>query len=87
MSQDLRCPVCTARFRGSRLCSRCGADLSSLMTLAAQAWALRESARYSIRSGDYQTAVTCAAQAQTIHATNEGTDLVRLAEWLSAAQV
>ena len=26
-----RCPVCQARFRGGRICSRCGADLEPLM--------------------------------------------------------
>jgi len=28
-----RCPVCQARFRRARVCSRCGADLEPLMRL------------------------------------------------------
>src|SRR5450755_3041116 len=36
-----RCRVCQARFRGARICSRCGADLVRPMLLAAEAWCLR----------------------------------------------
>jgi hypothetical protein len=43
------CPVCLARFRGTRECSRCGADLTMVMKLAARAWRLREAAREAIR--------------------------------------
>ncbi len=39
--------VCGARFRETRLCSRCGADLSTLMYLVTMSHRLRERARAS----------------------------------------
>lgn len=32
-----RCPVCRARFKGEAVCYRCGADLSGLLTIEAEA--------------------------------------------------
>ncbi len=32
-----RCPVCRARFKGEAVCYRCGADLSVLLTIEAEA--------------------------------------------------
>lgn len=49
---DNRCPVCQARFRGSRICSRCGADLEPLMVLTVKAWQLRQAARQALDAGD-----------------------------------
>jgi predicted amidophosphoribosyltransferase len=66
------CPVCRARFRGSSLCSRCGADLTALMLLAAHAYVLRQSGRQSLRQGDYRGALACSQAAQRLHATPEG---------------
>jgi hypothetical protein len=66
------CPVCRARFRGSSLCSRCGADLSALMLLAAHAYVLRQSARQSLRQGDYRAALASSQAAQRLHATSKG---------------
>jgi predicted amidophosphoribosyltransferase len=66
------CPVCRARFRGSSLCSRCGADLTALMLLAAHAYALRQSARQGLRQGDYRAALACSQTAQKLHASPEG---------------
>ena len=66
------CPVCRARFRGSSLCSRCGADLTALMLLAAHAYVLRQSARQSLRQGDCRAALACSQAAQRLHATAEG---------------
>ncbi len=48
----LRCPVCSARFRGSSTCSRCGTDLTALMRLAAMAWAMRQRARQALLAGN-----------------------------------
>jgi hypothetical protein len=67
----LRCPVCQARFRGAAECSRCGADLTALMLLAAHAYVLRQSARESLRSGDACTALASARAAQGLHSTPE----------------
>jgi hypothetical protein len=70
--RGLYCPVCKARFRGSAECSRCGADLTALMLLASQAYALREAARQALRSGDGRNALSSARAAQGLHATAEG---------------
>jgi hypothetical protein len=67
------CPVCRARFRGSPRCSRCGADLTVLMLLAAHAYILRRAARQSLRQSDYQAALASAQAAQRLHSTAEGT--------------
>ncbi len=66
------CPVCRARFRGSPRCSRCGADLTALMLLAAHAYVLRQAARQSLRQSDYQAAMASAHAAQRLHSTAEG---------------
>jgi hypothetical protein len=66
------CPVCRARFRGSSLCSRCGADLTALMLLAAHAYVLRQSARQSLREGDCRAALASSQAAQRLHSTSEG---------------
>jgi hypothetical protein len=68
----LCCPVCKARFRGAAECSRCGADLTALMLLVAQAYALREAARHALRSGDARNALASARAAQGLHSTAEG---------------
>jgi predicted amidophosphoribosyltransferase len=70
--RPLTCPVCQARFRGSALCSRCGADLTALMLLAAHAHALRHSARHLLRQGDCPAALSAIRLAQQLHATAEG---------------
>ena len=48
---DNRCPVCQARFRGARICSRCGAGLEPLMLLSVEAWQLRQAARQALHAG------------------------------------
>jgi|HubBroStandDraft_1064217.scaffolds.fasta_scaffold1401738_1 hypothetical protein len=68
----LCCPVCKARFRSAAQCSRCGGDLTVLMLLAAHAYALRQSARQALRSGDAETALASARAAQGLHSTPEG---------------
>jgi hypothetical protein len=68
----LCCPVCKARFRGATECSRCGADLTALMLLAAHAYTLRQVARQALKSGDAQTAQATVQAAQGLHSTAEG---------------
>jgi hypothetical protein len=75
------CPVCRARFRGVATCSRCGADLTPLMRLAAHAYRLRYQARHFLRKGDCPKALASAETAQRLHATPEG----HLLHWLCAA--
>lgn len=80
---QLQCPVCSARFRGARRCSRCGADLTALMTLAAGAARQREAARQALGAGQYAHAAQLAAAAQATQATPEGRRLELLAAWLA----
>ena len=81
-SGPLHGPVCRAKFRETRQCSRCGADLSVLMTLAASAHRYRTNARNAIRAGNFKKASAQAKQAQEFHATEEGRRLRLLTRWL-----
>lgn len=81
------CPVCGARFRGTRECSRCGADLLILMRIAAQAYRLREAARLALDAGDLPRAVRSATKAEALHATAEGQRLKRAGALLAAADL
>lgn len=83
--QKLRCPVCRAKFRGTRLCSRCGADLAPLMTLVERARRAREAARQAVSTDEPEAAVEAATQAQTWHATDRGMKLELLVRWLERA--
>ena len=68
----LRCPVCLARFRGSARCSRCGADLTPLMRLAARSHALLRAAIDALLAGDDIDARTCAEASVWLRATADG---------------
>jgi len=78
-----RCPVCQARFRGARICSRCGADLGPLMLLAVQAWQLRQAARRALDEGEVERALGLAMEAQGIQGTESGEALRLLGAWLA----
>ena len=77
------CPVCQARFRGARECSRCGADLTIVMKLAARAWRLREAAREAIRRDDPAAALAFALEAQETCSTPAGKRIQALSSWLA----
>jgi hypothetical protein len=77
-----RCPVCQARFRGARICSRCGADLEPLMLLSVKAWQLRQAARQALDEGDVERALRLAVEAQDIQGTKSGEALQLLGAWL-----
>jgi hypothetical protein len=79
-----QCPVCQARFRGTRLCSRCGADLGPLMRLTLDAWRCRLAARQALGRGDVVRALECAARAERLQATPRGRALRLLCAWVSA---
>ena len=81
-----RCPVCQARFRGSRACSRCGADLGPLMRLTVKAWQLRQRARQALNDGDVGRALALATEAQGTQNTGSGEALRLLAAWLKTAR-
>ncbi len=80
---SLRCPVCHAKFRGTRECSRCGADLSGIMMLSARAQLYRTDARKSIYGLNFEKARELAAAAQKEHASETGRRLLLLTSWLS----
>ena len=79
-----RCPVCQARFRGSRICSRCGADLEPLMLLTVRAWQLRQAARRALDAGDFERTIELAIEAQSTQRTESGEALRLLGAWLRA---
>ena len=81
---SLRCPVCRAKFRGTKQCSRCGADLSGVMILSARAQRCRASARKSLLALNFTKAHEFAAAAQKEHATETGRKLLLLTAWLKA---
>ena len=76
------CPVCRARFRGACECSRCGADLTVVMTLAAAAWRMRQDARHLLATREFAGAREMASHAQQICFTPAGRRLEMLGAWL-----
>jgi predicted amidophosphoribosyltransferase len=77
------CPVCRARFRGASRCSRCGADLTVVMTLAVTAWRLRRAARQALAAGEFAKARRLGAEAQELYSTPAGKSLEIVAACLS----
>ncbi len=82
--ETFQCPVCNARFRSVRTCSRCGADLSILMTLLSRARACRERAREALHACDFKEALSLAQEAQRAQATEPGRRLLLLSMWLAS---
>jgi hypothetical protein len=76
------CPVCQARFRGSAICSRCGADLAALLLLIDHAYRLRREARKAIATGDVDRGLELAEEAETVCSTQKGRELWLLSSWL-----
>jgi len=81
------CPVCRARFRGARECSRCGADLSVLMSLTVSAWRMRNAARAAVVAGEYTKAKELVARAQSICFAPAARRIELLSEWLSGSEL
>ena len=79
--KSLRCPVCRASFRSKAVCSRCGADLTPLMTLAARAYRQRQMARLALHRRDFSQALRLAAEAQEICYTQKGRALYLIARF------
>lgn len=82
--ETFQCPVCNARFRSVRTCSRCGADLSIPMTLLGRARACRERAREALHACDFKKALSLAQEAQREQATEPGRRLLLLSMWLAS---
>lgn len=58
-----RCPVCRARFKEEPVCYRCGADLSALLAIEAEADALEQRAIAGLEAGQPLEARQAAEQA------------------------
>jgi hypothetical protein len=58
-----RCPICRARFKDEPICYRCGADLSSLLAIEAEAATLEEQAVALTDAGQWLDARQAAEQA------------------------
>ena len=84
IKESVRCPVCRAKFRGSRQCSRCGSDLTAIMVLSARALHRRANAKRSLYALNFKKAHEHAATAQKEHATQTGRKLLLLTSWLKA---
>jgi len=77
------CPVCRASFRGASVCSRCGADLTVVMTLVVSAWRMRQGARQALAAGEFARSRDLASRAQQICCTPAGRKLEALGAWLA----
>jgi DNA polymerase III epsilon subunit-like protein len=84
---SLQCPVCKARFRGHRQCSRCGADLSRLMLVTARAYRLRRQATQALCEARYGIACKLAKRAQNLHDTIPGRKIMLTARVLDMISV
>ena len=78
------CPACGAGWRGTAICSRCGADLSVVMGLALAAFQLRARARRRLIEGDVEGAATLAGEAERLDPSPVGDALVRVTSLLGA---
>lgn len=79
------CPACGAGWRGTAICSRCGAELSVVMGLALAAFRLRERSRRLLIEGDVEGAAALAGEAERLDTTPAGDALVRVTSLLAAA--
>ena len=79
------CPACGAGFRGTAICSRCGADLSAVMGLGMAAFHLRVRARRLLIEGDVEGAAALAEKAERLDTSPAGDALVRVTFLLTAA--
>jgi hypothetical protein len=68
------------------MCSRCGADLSLVMTLVAKAFLLRRACRASVDIGDFTRARELAEKAEGLHPTPQGRRLRLLLDVAAAAR-
>ncbi len=80
--QDLRCPVCRARFKGGDVCSRCDAVLRPLMWTVMRAYVARCESRRALMDEDYENAAAWAREAQRLHATAPGKRLLQISTWI-----
>ena len=79
----MRCPTCRAPWREQLECSRCGSDLAPLMRLSAEAWRHRTAAAGSLAGERWSEALDHAREANRLHRTQSGDDLLLLARLLA----
>ena len=77
------CPACGAGFRGTAICSRCGADLSVVMELGMAAFHLRARARRLLIEGDLEGAAALAGESERLDRSRAGEALVRVTSLLA----
>lgn len=75
----MKCPTCRAPWREEPECPRCGSDLAPLMQLAAAAWRHRTAAAAALIAGRWNEAVQHAAEANRLHRTDAGDELLVVA--------
>ena len=81
-----RCPVCRASFRGTRPCTRCGADLTPLMLLYTAAYCLRREAMAALVSGELEEAAELVRRAQAQCSSLQGQRLCELIRWIQSTE-
>ncbi len=76
--QTYACPACQTPFKGTTICPQCNADLTPLMTVIGRAFHLRCQAREALGQRQYQAAHRFATQAQRLHRTTRGENLLNV---------
>jgi hypothetical protein len=66
-----RCPVCRASIDHEPICRRCRADLSLLFTIEDERICHVAAARDALQQGDWETAVSRAAEAGALRSDDE----------------
>ncbi|MBK8979488.1 MAG: hypothetical protein IPM29_26610 [Planctomycetes bacterium] len=80
----LRCPVCSARFRGAAVCGRCAADLGDLHRTFAAAWRARRDGWRRLLRGDATAAAAAARRSLGLAVSPSARRLAWLADLLGA---
>jgi hypothetical protein len=75
----MRCPTCRAPWREDPECARCGSDLTPLMRVAAAAFHHRTAAAEALTAGRWSEAARHASEANRLHRTERGDELLLLA--------
>ena len=79
----MRCPTCRAPWREQPECSRCGSDLTPLMHVSAEAWRHRTAAAALLAGERWSDALHHVREANRLHRTDAGDDLLLLARLLA----
>jgi hypothetical protein len=80
----MRCPTCRAPWREEPECPRCGSDLAPLMRAAAAAFHHRAAAAEALTTGRWIDALHHATEANRLHRTERGEELLLVARLVQA---